>query len=182
VPSIPLPEPPLADAEVRLRPWTLGDVPAVTAACQDPEIARWTVIPHEYTELHATEFIATRDPDRAAGREISFAVVDHDDELLGAMGMSNFDWDDKRSEIGYWMAREVRGRGLGTRALRLLSRWAIEGLGLERVELLANPANEASLRLAESAGYTRAGLLRRYRTRHGVREDLVMFSLLREDL
>ena len=177
MPAIPLPEPPLADTQVLLRPWTLGDVPAVTAACQDPEISRWTVVPREYTELQATEFIATRDTDRAAGRELALAVVDHEDALLGAIGMSNFDWADRKGEIGYWMAREARGRGLGTRALRLLSRWA-----LERLELMANPANEASQRLAESAGFTREGTLRRYRTRHGEREDLIMFSLLPEDL
>lgn len=182
MPSIPLPDPQLADAEVLLRPWTLGDVPAVTAACQDPEISRWTAVPREYTELDATEFIATRETDRAAGREVSFAVVDHEDELLGAIGLSNFDWHDRKGEIGYWMAREARRRGAGTRALRLLSRWAIEGLGLERVELMANPANEASQRLAARAGFTREGTLRRYRIRHGVREDLVMFSLLPEDL
>jgi RimJ/RimL family protein N-acetyltransferase len=182
VPAIPLPDPPLADTHVLLRPWTLGDVPAVTAACQDPEISRWTVVPREYTELHATEFIATRDTDRAAGRELALAVVDREDALLGAIGMSNFDWADRKGEIGYWMGREARGRGLGTRALRLLSRWALEFLGLERLELMANPANEASQRLAESAGFTREGTLRRYRTRHGEREDLIMFSLLPEDL
>jgi RimJ/RimL family protein N-acetyltransferase len=182
VPSIPLPEPPLADAELRLRPWTLGDVPAVTAACQDPEISRWTVVPHEYTDQDATEFIATREADRVAGRELSLAIVSHRDALLGSIAVSNLDWPDHRAEIGYWMAREARGRGLGTRAVRLLSRWAIAELRLERLELLANPANEASQRLAERAGFTREGLLRRYRTRHGVREDLIMFSLLPEDL
>jgi RimJ/RimL family protein N-acetyltransferase len=182
MPSIPLPEPPLADAELRLRPWSLGDVPAVTAACQDPEISRWTVVPHDYTDQHATEFIATREADRLAGRELALAIVDHGDGLLGAIGMSNFDWPDHRGEIGYWMAREARGRGLGTRAVRLLAGWAIDSLALERVELLANPANEASQRLAARAGFTREGMLRRARTRHGVREDLVMFSLLPEDL
>jgi len=48
--------------------------------------------------------------------------------------------------------------------------------------LLANPANEASQRLAERAGFTGEGTLRRYRRRHGVREDLGMFSMLAEDL
>jgi RimJ/RimL family protein N-acetyltransferase len=63
-----------------------------------------------------------------------------------------------------------------------LAVWAIGTLGLERVELLANPENEASQRLAERAGFTREGMLRRYRRRHGVREDLVMFSMLAEDV
>jgi RimJ/RimL family protein N-acetyltransferase len=51
------------------------------------------------------------------------------------------------------------------RATRLLARWALTDLGLERLEPLANPENEASQRLAERAGFTREGLLRRYRRR-----------------
>jgi RimJ/RimL family protein N-acetyltransferase len=182
MPAIPLPDPPLTDSEVLLRPWTLADVPAVTAACQDPEIPRWTVVPYDYTERDATEFIASRDEDLAAGAGIHFAVVDRDDGLLGAIGLTSFDWHELTVEIGYWVAREVRRRGVGTTALVLLSRWAIEGLGMERVELPANPRNVASLALARRAGFTREGTLRRLRYRHGEREDLVMHSLLPEDL
>lgn len=182
MPAIPLPNPPLTDGEIVLRAWEPRDAPAVTAACQDPEIPRWTVVPHNYTERHAREFISGTATDLASGRELALAVVDGEDRLLGAIGISNFDWTDLKGEIGYWMAAEARGRGIGARATRLLAIWAINQLGLERLELLANPSNEASQRLAERAGFTREGMLRRYRRRHGVREDLVMFSLLAEDL
>ena len=182
VPAIALPAPPLSDEEVLLRPWSLADIPAVTAACHDPEIPRWTAVPHAYTERDATEFIATREEDRAAGVGISFAVVDSDGELLGSIGLMNFDWPERKAEIGYWVAKEARRRGVGTRALVLLSRWAIEQLGLERIELTASPRNAASLALARRAGFTREGTLRRFRYRHGEREDLVMYSLLPEDL
>ncbi|MET0615922.1 MAG: GNAT family N-acetyltransferase [Thermoleophilaceae bacterium] len=177
-----LPDPPLTDGEILLRAWERRDVPAVTAACQDPEIPRWTVVPHHYTERHARDFISGTGADLAAGRELALAVVDADDRLLGALGMSNFDWADMKGEIGYWMAPEARRRGIGARATWMLAEWAVTTLGLERVELLANPKNEASQRLAERAGFTREGVLRRYRRRHGVREDLVMYSLLAEDL
>ncbi len=102
--------------------------------------------------------------------------------MLGALGLSNFDWPDLKGEIGYWVVADARRRGVGSRGTRLLAIWAIRQLGLERVELLANPENDASLKLAERAGFTREGTLRRYRRRHGVREDLVMFSMLAEDL
>ncbi|HEV7846309.1 MAG TPA: GNAT family N-acetyltransferase [Thermoleophilaceae bacterium] len=180
--SIPLPSPPLTDGDILLRGWERGDAPAVTAACQDPQIPRWTVVPHNYTERHARDFIHGANGDRAAGRELALAIVDADDRLLGALGISNFAWTDLKAEIGYWMAPEARRRGIGARATRMLAEWAITTLGLERLELLANPENEASQRLAVRAGFTREGLLRRYRRRHGVREDLVMFSLLAEDL
>jgi len=179
---IALPNPPLADGEIRLRPWNRRDIAAVTAACQDPEIPRWTVVPHNYNERHARDFINGTAADVAAGRELALAIVDQSDRVLGALGLSNFDWLDLKGEIGYWMAAEFRGRGIGARATRLLAVWALTELRLERLELLANPKNEASLRLAERAGFTREGTLRRYRRRHGVREDLVMFSMLAEDL
>lgn len=157
-------------------------MPAMTAACRDPEIPRWTVVPHHYTERHARDFISHSAGEREAGREIALAVVGADDGVLGALGLSNFDWTDGKGEIGYWMAPEARRRGIGARATRMLAEWALAALGLERIELLAHPDNEASQRLAERAGFTREGVLRRYRRRHGVREDLVMYSLLAEDL
>jgi hypothetical protein len=49
-----------------LRPWEAGDAPAVTAACQDPEIARWLpFVPSPYTETDAREFL---EQSRAAGQ------------------------------------------------------------------------------------------------------------------
>jgi RimJ/RimL family protein N-acetyltransferase len=182
MPAIPLPSPPLTDGEIVLRRWEPRDAPAITAACQDPEIPRWTVVPHNYTERHAREFIAGTAVELASGRELALAIVDVEDRLLGALGISNFDWTDLKAEIGYWMAADARGRGIGARATRMLAVWALSRLGLERLELLANPENDASQRLAERAGFTREGTLRRYRRRHGVREDLVMFSMLSEDV
>ena len=70
----------LEDDAIRLRPFTVDDVPAIVAACQDPEIPRWTRVPSPYTEADAREFLADP-PDRA------FAVVDRaTGELLGAIG------------------------------------------------------------------------------------------------
>jgi RimJ/RimL family protein N-acetyltransferase len=182
VPAIPLPEPALSDGEIALRPWTWDDLPALTAACQDPEIPRWTVVPSPYTEDHAREFVVACDADRKTGTQLALAIVDGEGRLLGAIALGGLDWQQRTGEIGYWIARYARRRAIATRATRLLSRWALTRLGLERVELLANPLNEPSQRVAQRAGFTREGLLRKYRRRRGEREDLVMFSLLAEEL
>jgi RimJ/RimL family protein N-acetyltransferase len=179
VPEIPLPDPPLEDDSIALRRWEWDDAPVIIAACQDPEIPRWTEIPSPYTEREAHEFLARLEPDRRAGRAIGLAVAAaKDGGVLGACGLQRFDWGEGRAEIGYWVAREARERSVGTRAARLLSEWALRQLALDRIELLANPGNVASQKLAEDAGFTREGLLRSYRRR----EDFVMFSLLESDL
>lgn len=181
--EIPLPEPPLADGEIALRPWLPADLADMTAALQDPEIPRWTTIPSPYAERDAREYLSRAEPERLSGRELGLAVVDRrSDAVLGGAGLSRFEWPELKCEIGYWVAREQRGRSVGTTAVRLLSRWALGLLGMERVELLVDPRNQPSIRLAESAGFTREGLMRAYRRRAEGRWDLVMYSLLVDDL
>jgi RimJ/RimL family protein N-acetyltransferase len=48
----------LRDGDLVLRRWTEGDVEAMVAGCNDPEVARWIpTIPHPYTEADALAFI-----------------------------------------------------------------------------------------------------------------------------
>jgi hypothetical protein len=88
---------------------------------------------------------------------------------------------DERAGVGYWLLAHARGRGLVTHALRLVSRWAFEELGVRRVGLLADPRNVASLRVAERAGFQREGVLRSWANVNGERVDHVSFSLLPTD-
>ena len=87
----------------------------------------------------------------------------------------------ERSATG--VARGARGRGLTTRALRLLSEHAFEDIGLERMQLFADPANHASQRVAERVGYQREGVVRSHLPqRDGTRRDSIAFSLLPGEL
>jgi RimJ/RimL family protein N-acetyltransferase len=159
----------LAGDGIVLRPFTEEDVPAVTEACQDPEVVHWIPVPIPYTEEDARAFIASVPDTRA--------IVDAESgELLGSIGWRIV--DQGNIQIGYWVKREARGRGVATTALRLLSRWALEELGSERVQLLAEPGNHASRRVAEKAGFTAEGTLRRYLDVRGERRDGIMFALV----
>jgi RimJ/RimL family protein N-acetyltransferase len=179
VPEVSLPDPPLADEVVVLRPYRPEDSERLVAALQDPEIPRWTSIPAPYTARDAHRFLTRVEPDRRAGRELALAIAGRaDGRVLGGCGLMSFEWQNRKAEIGYWVAVEARRRSIGTRAVTLLSRWALSELRLERIELLTNPGNQVSQRLAARAGFTREGLLRSYRVRKGRREDYVMFSLL----
>lgn len=164
----------LVDDTILLRPFTDEDVPRLAAALQDdPDIDRWTRIPFPYTERDAREFLATTE-------ERAFAVCDAGSgELLGGIGAREHDGD--VVEVGYWVRAEARGAGVATRALRLITRWAIEELGAARVQLFTDPANVASQRVAEKAGFQREGTLRSHVVIKGTRRDAVMFSLLSDD-
>jgi RimJ/RimL family protein N-acetyltransferase len=164
-----------------LRPWRLEDVPAVTAACQDAEIARWLAfVPQPYTEEDARFYI--RDCLAAGDDRTPFAIADAaTGEVIGSIEMRINRM--LTGHIGYWLVAQARGRGLTAEALLALSRWGFDELGLGRVELVTDPDNIASQRVAEKAGFTREGVLRSILlNRDGSRRDGVMFSLLPADL
>lgn len=147
----------LTDGVVAVRPWRPSDADAVVAACQDPEIARWTTVPSPYGRAEAETFLARAIEHDARRTAVWRAVVDaaDDDRLLGAIGLEHP--SPITGELGYWVAADERGRGVARRALVLLTRWALEVAELEVCTLQVIVGNEASERVAAAAGYDRAG-------------------------
>jgi RimJ/RimL family protein N-acetyltransferase len=173
----------LTDGAVRLRLQADADIPAVVAACQDPEIPRWTRVPTPYGETEARGWFEQEAQGRGRGEMLGLLIVDtEDDRLLGSVGIVHLDREEGRCELGYWMAPEARGRGVATRAAKLLSRWAFDNLPVERIEIHAEPANTASRRVAERAGFAFEGVLRSYFVNKGVRRDAASYSLVRGEL
>jgi RimJ/RimL family protein N-acetyltransferase len=183
MPELPLPDSPLADDVVRLRAFTLDDVDWVTEGCRDPDVARFTGVPHPYEPDHAREWIGKQAEGRATGEGLHLAVTAAEDgEPLGSVGLQHIAWDQLRGEIGYWIVPQGRGRGAASSGVRLLAAYGFEAAGLRRIEVIPYVDNPASQRVAEKVGCTREGVLRSYFAAHGERHDCVMYSLLPEDL
>ena len=167
----------LSDGRIALRPFREDDAPAVHAACQDTELLYWIpMIPRPYTIEDARAYVTReREPGTHA-----FAVTD-EGRLVGSIGLRVN--ESRTGHVGYWCAREARGRVVTTAALRLLCRHALEELGLERLELFTDPDNRASQRVAEKVGFRREGVLRSHLLHpDGRRRDSVLFSLLPGEL
>jgi RimJ/RimL family protein N-acetyltransferase len=185
---IPAPDPPLTDGVVTLRPWREEDV-AELVACLDgePDVVRWLdAIPQPYREAEASAWVEHASAAWREGTSAPFAVTEAaGGELVGSVGLGWVgDREERVGEVGYWMRKEARGRGLTTRAVRLASRWALRELGCERLQLRADEQNVPSQRVAEKAGFTREGVLRsvHFNPRLDQRVDFVMFSLLPGEL
>lgn len=179
------PDPPLSDGVVTLRPWGEdGDAEVITTACNDRTIAEFLdAIPHPYTRSDAEDYLAVCRIGWQEGSMFNFAVL-VDRRPVGSISVRLVEPDQGVAETGYWVASDARGRGTCTRALRLVSRWAIEECGLDRLQLRADEQNPASNKVAVNAGFTREGVLRssRYNSRLGRRVDFVMYSLLPGEL
>lgn len=180
----PLPDPPLGDDVVRLRPLHPDDLDAVVEGCRDPLTQLYTRVPAPYTREDGRAFIAGAAGRRLLGESLDLAIgtADAEARLMGVVGIVMDRHDDDRGEIGYWVGPADRGRGVAGRALALMSRWALTEGGLARLDLQAALGNRASLRSAERCGFVREGTLRDAWFRGTARADMALFSLLPGDL
>jgi ribosomal-protein-serine acetyltransferase len=176
------PETTLTAGDLTLRPFSQSDADDVVSACQDPETLRWLPLPRPYTRADAQWFIGTFGPtQRDSGEGVVFAI-ESAGRLAGAIDLKRANWVTKVAEVGYWVAPWARGRRVASGAARALSLWAIRDHGFERVELFAATGNTGSQRAAEKAGFVREGVARNACCVNGSRMDMVLFSLVPDDL
>jgi RimJ/RimL family protein N-acetyltransferase len=173
-------QPTLTGPRVRLRPWHPDDVPAVFAAAQDPEIQRWTQVPVPYLREHAEGFVTGIAASTWADGGALFAVEPRDGgPLIASIGL--FPPQDGYGEAGYWTVAAQRGQGYTAEALRVLTAWAFEQVGLHRVELHIDPGNAGSLAVARSAGFRIEGTVRQRFLHRGKPSDVVLHARIATD-
>ncbi|MFJ2727991.1 GNAT family N-acetyltransferase [Streptomyces collinus] len=101
-----------------------------------------------------------------------------DGRLVGGVLFRVWDTPSGVCEAGCWLEPAAAGRGLVTRAMRLLLDWAFDERGMHRVEWHASSANEGSLNVARRLGMSREGVLRENHPHRGVRTDTEIWALL----
>jgi RimJ/RimL family protein N-acetyltransferase len=169
---------PAGGAQLRpLEPWQATEFLAHmdrARATVDPWIP-WAGISTDLDSARATlqryADLAARDAGRLFGIWL-------DGTLVGGTMFVAFDADAGTCEIGCWLEPAGQGRGLVTRAVRVLIDWAVHTRGIHRVEWHCRPDNTASGAVARRLGMRLDGVLREVYPYRGVRHDLEIWSLL----
>jgi ribosomal-protein-alanine N-acetyltransferase len=137
---------------------------------------------HEHTSWNlasASDLRAYGEQDRAPGSLVRFALVRRDDgAVIGSAGFHSVSPIHRTAEITYDLAPEFWGHGIARTACTALTFWAIDHVGLLRVQATTLSTNTRSMRVLEACGFEREGLLRRYRLVRGVPGDFWMFARL----
>jgi ribosomal-protein-serine acetyltransferase len=171
---------------IAIRPLLAGDAAALHAAVRAslPTLSQWLPwATEDYDLARAEAWIAHCSAAREAGTEHHFGVFHaHGGTLIGGVGLNHRIPAYRSAHLGYWVADAARGRGVAVAAARQAARFGFDVLGLQRIAILVQPENRASLRVAVKLGAVCEGV-----TRHAIvvadrPHDAVLFSLLPDDL
>lgn len=184
VPAFPELREALSDGVVALRAFAERDIPEILIAYQDDRGLHLSIgeaRPPSGAELGRRAERA--EAERAAGTHVRLTILERGSDICrGQLSVHGVDWDHARAELGIWLAPQVRGQGVAGKSLRVASGWLLGPCGLERLQVLTEPDNEAMIGAAKAAGFLYEGVLRGYTREHGERVDNTVLARVRADL
>src|SRR5580698_2608195 len=102
-----------------------------------------------------------------------------DGAMVGGITLSNIRRGvAQMGSIGYWVGQPFTRQGYTVEAVRAVSRFSFERLGLHRLEAACIPTNEPSRGVLMKAGFTQEGMARAYLRINGIWEDHLLFGLV----
>ena len=165
---------------VQLQSHNAQELFAVSDANRD-HLRRWLPWLDETRDVAATrDFIDYTRARAAAGIALHCAVVEHG-RIVGVCGFCRIERAHQRANIGYWLAREARGRGIITRAVSALAQYSFDHMDLNRVVIACATENAESAAVAERCGFTFEGVARQAERLYDRYVDHRIYSRLRDD-
>jgi ribosomal-protein-serine acetyltransferase len=101
--------------------------------------------------------------------------------LVGGIAFHLFDWNNRKTEIGYWLRKDAEGRGIMTRCCRAMVNYAFAELKLHRVVIMCATGNRRSRAIPERLGFTQEGTARDAEWLYDRFVDLVTYSMLERE-
>ncbi|GHJ35700.1 GNAT family N-acetyltransferase [Streptomyces sp. TS71-3] len=141
-------------------------------------VGRYIALPDRVTDLASSRAYLQSYAEHAASDTGRILGIRTDGLLVGGVLFRTMDLQAGTAEAGCWLEPSAVGRGLVTRASRVIIDWAVEERGVHRVEWLASSENRASIAVARRLGMTRDGVLRESYVHRGRRLDTEVWSVL----
>ncbi|MEW6467879.1 MAG: GNAT family protein [Bacteroidota bacterium] len=168
--------------DLSLSPHTKDDISGWLTYLNDRALYRGTLmIPYPYRKADALAFLRLNQGLKARhGREMNFAIRDSQGRMIGGIGFQGkYGKGSHKDEIGYWLGRPYRGRGIMTAVLKRFCSFAFEERKLSRIEATIFPFNIASMRLVERCGFRLEGRLRKAYLKNGRYIDGMLYAKVR---
>ena len=159
-----------------LRPFRKGDERSLRKNVNNYNIYRYTgLIPHPYKMKHARQWIKSSAAlnNRRKATELRLAIV-MGSEVVGGLGLRNI--EGHKAELGYWLAEQHWGKGIMSKAVKLVCNFGFNKLKLQRIYATVFIQNKASARVLEKMGFKFEGILHKYHQKDGRLIDALMYA------
>jgi ribosomal-protein-serine acetyltransferase len=171
---------PLIDGEICLRPICAGDAGDLFALVNRDRVylRQWLPWLDASRSVQDTLNFIELSQKQFEKKEALVVCIRLRDEIAGQIGFHRFDWNNRSTSIGYWLAQNMQGKAIVTRSCRLLLNFAFTELKLNRVEIRCALENKKSRAVLERLEFTNEGTIRDGEWLYEKFVDLVVYGKL----
>jgi len=103
------------------------------------------------------------------------------EEFAGLIGFKDTDWANRKTEIGYWLALKMQGKGTASLCVQKLVKYAFNNLKLNRIQLKVAEGNSKSEAIPIRQGFRYEGIERAGELHNNTYLNLKVYSLIKEE-
>jgi ribosomal-protein-serine acetyltransferase len=103
------------------------------------------------------------------------------EEFAGIIGLKDTDWVNRKTEIGYWLTKDMQGKGIITSCAEKLIRYAFKIQKLNRIQIKVAEKNHKSASIPIKLNFKFEGTERQGELHKNKFLDLRIYSLLKSD-
>lgn len=151
----------LADEGIELFPFNHSDFELFMEIITCPQMMEHVYDPFTYDEAKSA-FEERLQPWKFEGDKwLSFSITDiRNGEKLGYISLRVINHEAKVAEVGFMIKANAQGKGVGSKALKLIKQCAFDTLMLNKLFACCSVHNSGSIKLLEKEGFFRESYLK----------------------
>lgn len=159
---------------IKLRPYEIGDAIDLYSILSNPNFTYFKSSPKSLDD--EVRYIKECVENFKNGTFYNYVII-LNDEVIGGIGIKIFTHRNYVGELGYFLEEKYWGKGIISKALEVMEDICFEVIGLTRLEIIMQPNNTSSERVAIKNGYEKEGLLKKViKDKDGNLKDVYLYA------
>jgi ribosomal-protein-alanine N-acetyltransferase len=158
---------------IELRNYRVSDAKRFFEILSNPNFKYLRICPKDVEA--EKEFLRKSKEKRKSNLAHEYAIL-YNGKLVGGSGIKIDQHRKFIGEIGYFIDEKYWGRGIATKAVKLLEKIGFEKLGLKRITIIMHPENIASEKVAIKNNYKKEGTMKKTITHEGDFSDAHLYA------
>jgi ribosomal-protein-serine acetyltransferase len=143
-------------------------------------LRNWLPFVDSSKQVSDTEAFIASVTNKSNTKDIIYSIW-YKEEFAGLIGFKDSDWINRKTEIGYWLAERMQGKGIITSCAEILIKYAFHKLKLNRIQIKVAEKNTRSSSIPKKLGFVFEGIERAGEKHNNQYLNLETYSILKDD-
>jgi len=153
-----------------------------TIECDREYLKTWLPFVEMTQQISDTEIFIKSIANQEIDKKDDVYSIWYREEFAGLIGFKDTDWLNRKTELGYWLAEKMQGKGIITLCVEKLIRYAFQKLKMNRIQIKVAIGNTKSAAIPKQLGFVFEGIERAGEFHNHRYKNLEIYSFIKTDL